>query len=174
MPRVQERPSIPTPIDPRGFFSGVKIRPIALGAVVDYVATQLIVVLYVVAYYLKESPGAGGFSQEAIDKALREMISSDQGLTALLIIGSLCTALGGFVAGWLARGDEVKHGAIVGAVSLLIGVAQSSMAGASSVFPSSYEIVAYLVAIPAGALGGYWAQGMMRPVSFGQDDRDRR
>ena len=103
----QPQGSIPRPIEPRGFFTGVKIRPI--------------------------------------------------------IIGALCTILGGYLAGWLARAEEIKHGALVGAVSLIIGFLQSGMAGEASPVPYWHELLGYLLAIPAGALGGSLAQGRARP-----------
>ena len=104
----------PRPTAPRGFFTGVGIRPIIIGAVVDYVATYLLVMLYVIVYYVKDPLEKGGLPEEAIEKALQQMIASQEGLLALIVIGAFCTALGGYVAGRLAKTDAVKHGALGG------------------------------------------------------------
>ena len=146
-----------SPIGPRGFFTGVKIRPIVVGAVVDYVTTYIAVTVYVILYYVKESFQDGGIPQEAIEKAFGEAMSSQEGLLAFLIIGALCTVLGGYVAARIAKVEQIKHGALVGAVSLLIGVLQTTMAGAASPVPHDFELLGYILAIPAGALGGHLA-----------------
>lgn len=164
----QRREPIPPPIQPRGFFTGVKVRPIIVGAVVDYLATYLLIMLYIIVYYVK----APGLSEEAIDRALKEMLSSEEGLLALIIIGAFCTALGGYIAGRLAKVEEVRHGALVGAASLIIAVLQTAMAGEEIPVPRSYELLGYLLAIPAGALGGYFAQRPVKPsISAGATER---
>lgn len=152
-----ERP--PPPIGPKGFFAGVKIRPIVVGAVVDYLATYLVITAYLIVYYAKDVLKEGGLSEETLDQALKEMLSSREGLFALIVIGASCTALGGYIAARLAGAEEVKHGALVGAVSLVLGLLQAAMAGGESPVPLEYELLGYALAIPAGALGGYLAQG---------------
>ena len=32
----------PSPVEPTGFFTGVQIRPIVVGVVVDYIATEVV------------------------------------------------------------------------------------------------------------------------------------
>ncbi len=155
----QPQGPLPVPTGPRGFFTGVQIRPIIIGAVVDYVATYVLVMLYAIVYYVKDPLEKGGLPEEAIEKALQEMISSQEGLLALLVIGAVCTALGGYVAGRLAKADPVKHGALVGAVSLIVGALQSGMAGEGSLVPDWHLFLGYILAIPAGALGGSLAGG---------------
>jgi len=155
--------SVPRPIEPRGFFTGVKIRPIIIGAVVDYVATYALITLYLIVVYMKEPLENGGLPAEALQEALKEMLSSQEGLLALLVIGALCTVLGGYLAGRLAKAEEVKHGALVGAVSLIIGFLQTGMTGEASPVPYWHELLGYLLAIPVGALGGSFAEGRAKP-----------
>lgn len=161
---LNQRPrgSVPRPIEPPGFFTGLKIRPIVIGAVVDYVATYVLITLYLIVFYLKEPLKNGALSGEALQQALEQMISSQEGLLALLVIGALCTVLGGYIAGRLAKAEEVKHGALVGAVSLIVGVLQTGMAGEASPVPYWHELLGYLLAIPVGALGGFFAQGKVK------------
>jgi len=166
----QPQESVPRPIEPRGFFTGVKIRPIIIGAVVDYVATYALIMLYLIVFYLKDSLEKG-LSEEAIERALEQALSSQEGLLALIVIGAFCTALGGYFAGRLAKAEEVKHGALVGAVSLIVGVLQSGMAGEGSPVPYWHELLGYVLAIPAGALGGSFAQGRAKPSIPGSTSR---
>lgn len=147
----------PSPVEPRGFFTGVKIRPIVVGAVVDYVTTNIVVTLYVILYYVEGSLQEG-IPREAIEKGFREAMSSTDGLQAFLILGTLCTVLGGFIAARIAKAEQIKHGALVGAVSLIIGVLQTAMAGAPSPVPNNFELLGYILAIPAGALGGFLSE----------------
>lgn len=170
-PNQQPQESIPPPLGPRGFFTGVQIRPIIIGAVVDYVATYVLITLYLIVFYMKEPLEKGGLPEEALEKALKEMISSQEGLLALLVIGALCTALGGYIAGRIAKAEKVKHGALVGAVSLIVGVLQTVIAGEGSPVPYGYELLGYVLAIPAGALGGSFAQGRARPSMPGSTNR---
>ena len=169
----QPQGSIPRPIEPRGFFTGVKIRPIIIGAVVDYVATYALITLYLIVVYMKEPLEKGGVPAEALQEALKEMLSSQEGLLDLLIIGALCTVLGCYIAGRLAKAEEIKYGALVGAASLIIGFLQSGMAGEPSPVPYWHELLGYLLAIPAGALGGSLAQRRARP-SIPRSTQERR
>jgi putative membrane protein (TIGR04086 family) len=157
-PNQQRTQSGPSPIQPRGFFTGVEIRPIIVGAVVDYVATAILVTLYLILYYVKDPLAKNGLPEEAIEKALSEALSSSEGLIALIVIGVFCTMLGGYVAGRLAKTQEVKHGALVGVVSVVVGALQTAMAREISPVPYWYEILGYVLATPAGALGGSLAQ----------------
>lgn len=151
----------PRPIGPAGFFTGVKLRPVIAGVIVDYVATYVLGMVYLIVFYQKEFSKGGRTFEEAVEKALDQMLSSPEGLLALGIIGAVGTALGGYVAGRLAQAHEVKHGALVGLVSLILGVLQASVTGQPIPLPYWYELLAYIIAVPAGALGGYFARREM-------------
>ncbi|MGH7845352.1 MAG: TIGR04086 family membrane protein [Candidatus Binatia bacterium] len=152
------RQPFPPPIQPKGFFAGVQIRPIIAGAVVDYVGTSLGMLLYIGLFYMGDALENNGAPEKAIQEAFQKMISSPEGLLTLFLIGILGTVLGGYVAGRLAKAEEVKHGALVGAVALILGLLQSSMADPSPV-PHWYELLGYILTVPAGALGGSIAEG---------------
>ena len=157
--------SAPGPIQPKGFFTGVKIRPIIAGAVVDYIGTYVAMILYLAFFFMGDAMKGGAPSEETVEKAFQQMISSPEGLITLFLIGVLGTVLGGYVAGRLARSEEVKHGALVGAVSLAVGLIQSS-SGARSPVPEWYELLGYALTIPAGALGGSLAEGRKKLSSI--------
>lgn len=153
---------IPPPMEPRGFFTGVEIRPIIIGVVVDYLATFGLFIVYLITYLPEEFLKQGELSEEAIHKALNEIMTSPEGLLSLAIIGAFGTALGGYVAGQLAKAQKIKHGALVGFVSLVLGVVLTGMGGGESSVPYWYELLTYIVPIPAGALGGFFAEKIGR------------
>jgi putative membrane protein (TIGR04086 family) len=148
----------PPPIEPTGFFTGIKIRPVIIGVVVDIVSTMILSTLYYFVFVAKDLSDKGAISEEA----MAEYWSSSEGIMASLVIGTLGTAIGGFYAGRKAGALEMKHGALVGLGSILTGVILQS-AGENGAGLNEWQLlVAYAAAIPAGALGGSlaeWARG---------------
>jgi putative membrane protein (TIGR04086 family) len=158
----------PPPIEPAGFFTGVKIRPVIIGVVVDIVATMILSTLYYFVFVAKDLSDKGAISEEA----LAEYWNSSEGILASLVIGTFATAIGGFYAARKAGALEMKHGALVGVGSILTGVILQS-AGENGTGPNEWQLlIAYAAAIPAGALGGSvaeWARGFstMQPPRGG-------
>jgi hypothetical protein len=146
--------NIPPPIEPMGIFSGVQVRPIIAGVIVDYIATLLAGMVYLVIYFGQEIVEQGDLSEEAIN----EILTSPEHLVILGVIGAFCTVLGGYVAGRIAKDIEIKHGALVGLGSLVLVTLEQVMSGKSTSYPIWFEVVGYLIAVPAGALGGHIAQ----------------
>jgi len=152
------RESIPPPIGPRGFFTGVEIRPIVAGVVVDIIATIIFDFLYLLTYLPGEFFEGGGASEEVVEKAVKEMMTSPDGLFSLAIIGAICTALGGYIAARMARGEKIKHGALVGFASLITGLLITAIVGEGNPVPDWYRALIYLLPVPVGALGGFFAE----------------
>jgi putative membrane protein (TIGR04086 family) len=151
-PRHSDRPT--SPIHPTGFFTGVQIRPVILGVVVDYIATYAGMYAYIFLYLAKELGNEGEVSGDAIGKYL----STNEGLMISFIIGILGTALGGFIAGYKAGSFEIKHGAFVGLGSLIVSFIELLMHEDVPVIPEWFRMLSVLAVIPAGALGGYVAE----------------
>lgn len=150
-PRQTE--TAPPPLQPYGFFTGVKIVPVIIGIVVDFVATHLAMAAFIFGYLAKELSEQGEVTEDAIAKYM----SSPEGLTVALVIGSLCTALGGFIAARRAGTLETKHGAFVGLGSLIVSLVQQAMQEQSMQLPEWFNFVSIVAVIPAGALGGFVA-----------------
>ena len=144
----------PSPVEPTGFFSGVQIRPVILGVVVDYIATYVGIYAYFFVYLAKEFSKQGEVSGEAIAKYM----ASDEGLMIGFVIGALGTALGGFVAARKAGKFEIKHGAFVGLGSLIVSFIELSMQEEVTPVPEWFRFMSVVAVIPAGALGGYFAE----------------
>ncbi len=75
------------------------------------------------------------------------------------VLGLLMSGLGGFVAGRLARIDEVQHGAATGFGSLVVWLLIESMLQTEGT-QSWREVFLSLAVVPVAALGGYGAAHM--------------
>jgi hypothetical protein len=148
---AQQSGKPPSPIGPSGFFTGVQIRPIILGVVVDYVATYAGMYAYFFVYLAKELSKQGEVQGDLITKYM----VSPEGLAVGFAIGVLGTALGGFVAAVKAGKLEVKHGALVGVCSLILSLIEQSLQGESLPLPEWFRFLSIAAIIPAGALGGF-------------------
>ena len=74
----------PPPIEPTGFFTGIKIRPVIIGIVVDIVATMILSTLYYFVFVVKDLSDKGAISEDA----MAEYWSSSEGIMASLVIGT--------------------------------------------------------------------------------------
>jgi putative membrane protein (TIGR04086 family) len=143
----------PSPIEPTGFFAGIRFRPIIAGVVVDTIATIALTTLYYSFFVAKDLAAQG----EAAEDAYSQYWNSSEGLMASLLLGSLGTVIGGFYAGYKAGALEMKHGALVGIGSIILGFILQS-GGAETAPPEWFMALAFAAAIPAGALGGFFAE----------------
>ena len=151
-PRQTGAPHLP--IEPTGFFTGVQIRPVILGVVVDYIATYAGIYAYFFVYLAKELSKEGEVSGDALTKYM----SSNEGLMIGFVIGALGTAVGGFVAARKAGKFEIKHGAFVGLGSLIVSFIELSLQEEVAPVPEWFRFMSVIAVIPAGALGGYFAE----------------
>lgn len=144
----------PKPIQPTGFFTGLRIKPIIFGVIVDYVATYAAMYAYFFVYLANELSKQGEVTSEQIT----QYMTSTEGLLIGFAIGALGTALGGFMAGRRAGVLEIKHGAFVGVGSLIVSFIEEAMREESVPLPEWFRLLSILAIIPAGALGGYVAE----------------
>lgn len=141
-------------IEPTGFFTGVRIWPIIVGVVVDFIASEIGRYAYFFVYLPKELAKKGAVTPELIS----EYMLSSEGLMTSLVIGALGTAVGGFAAARKAGKLEVKHGAFVGLGSLIVSALLQAIDEEPVTLPQWFVFVSVLSIIPAGALGGYVAE----------------
>src|SRR5262245_5432326 len=148
-PRQSTSP--PSKVEPTGFFTGIQFRPIIGGVVVDTIATFALTWLYYSFFVAKDLTAQG-----AAEDAFNQYWNSSDGLIASLLLGSLGTVIGGFFAAYKAGKLEMKHGALVGIGSIILGLLLQS--GAESEVPEWFMALSFAAAIPAGALGGFFAE----------------
>ena len=85
-------------------------------------------------------------------KEMEARLQAPSSIIAMMIIGLAFTVLGGYVAGRVSKAYEVTHGLIVGAISILIGLASWGS------LPLWYDITAMVTVAPCGMLGGWIAK----------------
>jgi len=149
-PRQTNSP--PAPIEPTGFFTGIQFRPILMGVVVDTIATFALISVYY-AFYVE--PGASKGAAFGEDAAA--YWATGEGLLATLLLGALGTLIGGFYAAYKAGMLEMKHGALVGIGSIILGLVLQA-GTEESALPEWFMALSAAAAIPAGALGGFFAE----------------
>jgi|SRR5687767_7643012 putative membrane protein (TIGR04086 family) len=150
-PRQSSPP--PSPIEPTGFFTGIQLRPVIAGVVIDTIATIVLVTAYYYLFVAKELAAQGGIEEDAF----AEYWNSSEGLVTSLLLGSLGTLIGGFYAAYKAGTLEMKHGALVGIGSIILALVFQAM-GSERELPEWFMALSLVAAIPAGALGGFFSE----------------
>ena len=129
----------------------LKPWPVVAGILVDSLGSIAVAIVYFMAVI--------GIQIARGLEVSEEMLDPHVSITAIL--GLLLTVAGGFVAGWLARTDEVRHGIAVGVGSVLTWLLLEWAVPADG--PESIvETISFFAVIPAAALGGYVAARMNR------------
>ncbi len=144
----------PQSIEPSGTFEGLKPGAILFGAVVDNLATFLVSLPLTLMYLPTEI-----FSQQdekAIEAAIHTLSSNTGYLLWALGLGFGCTVLGAFVGARRAGQLHWRHGGWISVTSAAIGLALMIVAGIGPgpERPLWYEVVGWVLLIPAGLLGG--------------------
>jgi len=135
----------------------VSIVAVAIGGIIDVVASTVLaipLVIYVVVKYdLLQTPKGSA--------AVASSIHSSAWLSGLqLAIGLGCSVLGGYVAAWIAKHDELLNALLSSFLCIAIGV-HSVLSGKDS--PSMLVQIFLLIAAPAfSLLGGYLRQTQKR------------
>jgi len=160
---VHRSENVPPRLEPTGVLSGLKIGPIVAGVVIYYVATYAAMFAWITLFVSRKLSEQGELSDEAI----QNFLISTEGLLIAFAIGTLCTVLGGYVAGRRAKTLAIKHGAFVGVGSLILSALEQGISGSGASLPQWYVVVSALAIVPAGALGGYIAEYWSQ-VSFGR------
>ena len=162
-PRQSNSP--PSPIEPTGFFTGMQLRPIIAGVVIDTLSTIVLVTAYY-SLFVAEELAAPGVAEDAF----AEYWNSSDGLMISLLLGSLGTMIGGFYAAYKAGTLEMKHGALVGIGSIVLGLVFQAM-GTERELPQWFMALSLVAAIPAGALGGFFAEMFKNAIGGGGSSR---
>lgn len=125
--------------------TNLKIWPLAAGIFVDVFGTLVVAVLYMTVV----------FGAQFTDGQVTEDMVTPTHQAIGDALGLLMSALGGFVAGRLARIDEVNHGAATGFGSLMFSLLLAWSVPADA--HSWRDVLVSLAVVPAAALGGYIA-----------------
>jgi len=123
--------------------SRIKLKAVIAGALLDN-ATTLFIMTFLAAALVST-----GVSEDEVMSRMK----SANGLLLGLIIGLGCTALGGYVAGRMAKQAEVLQGAVVAVIGMAI-----ALVFRESGVPAWFDILGFAAMIPAGMGGGHLAR----------------
>jgi hypothetical protein len=138
---------------PRKKMRKVSLIGVIVGGIVDIVATNILALPLVIPLLPKLR--AQGTAPDQMSAALVATIHSNFSLLCLqLLIGLAGSAIGGYVAAWIAKRGHLLNGALSAWLCLLTGIyglftikAEGSM--------QMLQIVDFIIAPLAGMLGGY-------------------
>jgi len=131
--------------------SRLSIKGIVIGGVVDVVMTGFLGIPFAVYVVLKFD--LIHVPKDQLKSAITSAVHGDVPVyVAQLVIGILCSALGGYVAAWLANRDELLNGALSSFLCISIGF-YSMVSAAKASHPSEMQIL-QLFASPCWALVG--------------------
>jgi hypothetical protein len=125
------------------------IAGVVLGGTVDVVVTELLAIVIVVVAILHGGIGRAAGSPAAITA----LMSSAPIFATLMVVGLACSVLGGYVAAWIAKNDELLNGACSAWLCMGIGVA--SLAFAAGNQPLWQRVPSEVISPVAGLAGGY-------------------
>jgi hypothetical protein len=140
----------------------ISIPAVVVGAILDIVSTTVLAIpltLYEVHrwHLLGLPPGQG---QEAVRVAYAGDIVWQ---LAGLAIGGFCSIFAGFIAGRIAKHNEMLNGSLTCILCLLIGIVGRMRSGTMT--PTWFHVITFFLAPALGALGGYLSmKGKKRTV----------
>jgi putative membrane protein (TIGR04086 family) len=134
--------------------SGLRPRAILIGTLVDYLTSMSLGLVLIIVLSLKNSVQ---FWEESSNEALEALTATPEFMTWALLLGMLCTILGGYVAANKAGRRHAQHGAFVGLASLFIGLLFHLFPPPEVPSPEWYQMLGVVASIPSGAVGGWLA-----------------
>lgn len=131
----------------------LSILGIFIGGVLEVVATNILA-MPLLMYVLFTRIDFMSMSSEELTAALLQTLKGDWVLFATqLLIGSLCSIMGGYIAAWIAKHDELLNGALSAWLCFAIGVyGVATGAGSESLL---LTILGFVLSPALGLLGGY-------------------
>jgi hypothetical protein len=132
-------------------------KAVTFGTLADLGATLLgSLVLFSVLGSIMVSRGA---SPEQLDA---DLMASDLTLLLGLVLGLLCTVLGGYVAARVANQREYYHGLLTGIVVLVLGELMLSMSPDGTTL--AMRVIHDLLVVPAALLGAHLRKSARQQV----------
>jgi hypothetical protein len=133
---------------------GISLKAVLVGFLADTVGSFALGVVIGIVLVVQGTP----------PHAVAERMLEPTGLVLCLVLGSVGTVFGGFIAGRVAGHSEVFHGGLVSVLGLLFGLPFMSH------YPQWYNAVCLGGVVPIAMLGGWLAVSPRKNVY----ERERR
>jgi hypothetical protein len=139
----------------------VSSKAVLIGGIVDVVLSSLFGVPFVI--FVIAARGLARLPKSRMHHALVQAIHTTLTLFAIqLTIGMVCTIIGGFIAGRLAKHDQPLNGLLSSGVCVAIGL--YSLAAGKAAESLLIQLLLLLVVTPfCGVIGGYLAKPRQEP-----------
>ena len=162
---MQPPESPPPPIDdPANREDSVSWPAVGIGVAVDWVATLIASTLVAAtAATIAESRGRNADNADNAEQYIEQLQASPDFMLTFTLVGLLCVSFGAFVAARRAGHSELRHGALVGVGSVVLGLLMESLQTPPEVSaeiwsPTWLRVLGYALVIPFGLLGGALAE----------------
>ena len=130
-----------------------------IGSVTDILATNLVTIPVVV--YLTISHNLAAIPKDQVSSALMQILRNDPVLfSTQLLLGSLCSVLGGYVSARIAKRNEVLNGAL--ASFLCVGSGLYALLFSAASAPLWQHLLSFVTSPALASFGGYLRLGVVR------------
>lgn len=131
---------------------GISIKGVAIGSVTDIVATNLITIPIVI--YVMATRDFSSVPEEQLSTAIFQAMQNDTVIFAVqLILASLCSVLGGYLAARIAKRNELLNGAL--ASILCVGSGVYGLFFGVLPVPLWQHLAGFVLSPSLSAFGGY-------------------
>jgi len=129
----------------------VSITGVLIGGIVDIVSSVILGIPF--AIYVLFRLDLAQIPQDKIGPAVTSAMHANIPLYICeLLVGMCCSVLGGYVAAWLAKHDELLNGTLSPCICVLIGI--YSVASGKDSHPIYVQILLLIASPVLGLLGG--------------------
>ena len=123
-----------------------------MGGISDIVATNIFTLPVVL--YILTSFGVARVPKDQMQAAYVAVVHANLGLYVLLLtIGVACSVLGGYIAAWIAKHDELLNGTL--SSWLCVGSGIYALAAGKSLVALPESLLLLAAGVAAAAFGGY-------------------
>lgn len=130
----------------------INIKAIIVGTLVDIggsIAIGIVIGIVAGIIYASSNGGMEGFEEYSV--------TSVPLLVTSLIVGLVFVSLGGYVAGKIAKENEIMNALTVGVIAILLGILFTS------VYPVWFNVASFGLILPFAYLGGILSSRAKQP-----------
>lgn len=128
------------------------IKGVVIGSVTDILATNIVTLPLVI--YVMVTRNLSSLPSEQMSNALMHALRNDPALFSIqVLLGSLCSILGGYVAARIAKRSEVLNGTL--ACFLCVGSGIYGLLFGAMAIPLWQHIAGFIASPVLSAFGGY-------------------
>jgi hypothetical protein len=135
----------------------ISLKGVIIGGIADILSTCVVALLVLIFIFISSPAGDIRISNAQL------LFESGAFKISSVIVGGLCSVLGGYVSARIAKHDEVLNGAL--SSILCVGFGLYALLTGDAADRSALEIVLLPLSPALGALGGYLrSRQLVRPV----------